>query len=442
MTDPEPDIHLAPSEPVEPDSDPEPIMPPKSDPFKFLDNLDRDSLDEQRKSLAAEYMKLNMSGADDAETKESIDKTGKMIAEIARRLKNMTVKSEPVVETTVVTQNYQPYSTDCAQFRALIDKVDKFESGREVAEFVSDIDNIHARIRVEIRDEKVVQHNFVSYVMGQMSTAYQQDLRAYEAKNPDTVWTWTSFRDYLSENYETSKSHFQIIQALFKMEKKPTESTVDYSGRVDHYLTRIKTVMRARYQAKKGKDYTESRDEAYDLIGAIAVLMKLEPDDNLMNFLSRDLDECFNGRDIAKHADRYLERRKVSDPVLSNPTVNYARNHSQKSGQNAPICKNFNRFGQCNFPDCRYRHVKYSSNKNYSNKGRGGRGASNSSRGASNSWRGKSGGSRGSSGDGRGGHRQANFVNQGNQADNNPDNEPYEITVESENHADFHNGSL
>ena len=413
-------------------------MPPKkATNFTFLDSLNQKQLEAQEAALTTKYMELNMDGGDETEIKKYAD----TLAEIQRRLEKFEVKVEPRVETTVIAQNHQPYHTDCAQFRALIDKVEKFESGREVAEFVSDIDNIYARIRTEIRDERVVQHNFVSYVMGAMSTSYQQDLRGYESKNPDKVWTWTTFKDYLTENYETSKTHFQIIQALFKLEKKPSETNIDYSGRIEHYLTRIKTIMRARIQAKHGADHTMTTDQVFDIIGAISHLMKLEKDDNLMNFFSRDLDDCFSSRDIAKHADRYLERRQVADPVLSNPTVSYARNYSENKRPNAGICHIFASRGECNKPNCNYRHTKSNSTQNYSNKGRGGRGASSSSRGA---WRGrgKSGSHRGSSGASRGGHRQAHFANQGNQADNNDENEPFEINVESENTADFHGGSL
>ena len=400
-----------------------------------MDRLERGQLERQRDVVTDKFMEMNMPGA--AVDAATITQTGALMDEISRRLK-LLPEIKPNVETTVVTQTHQPYATDCAQFRALIDKVEKFESGREVAEFVSDIDNIYARIRPEIRDEKVVQHNFVSYVMGTMSTSYQQDLRGYEAKNPNKVWTWSNFKDYLTETYETSKTHFQIIQALLKMEKKPSETNIDYSGRIEHYLTRIKTILRARYQTKYGADHAMTTDQVFDIIGAIAHLMKLEKDDNLMNFLSRDLDDCFSSRDIAKHADRYLERRQMADTVLSNPTVNYARNHSDKK---RGICHEFRAKGQCDRQNCVYRHSRSQPNQNYSNRGRGGRGASSGSRG-SGSWRGKSGGHRGSSGASRGGHRQANFANQGNPAEDDAENDPFEAVVESENHADFQGGSL
>ena len=185
-----------------------------------------------------------------------------------------------------------------------------------------------------------------------MSNSYQQDSVGYESKHPDTEWTWSLLKNYLTETYETCKTHFQIIQALLKMEKKPAETNIDYSGRIEHYLSRIKTILSARFKAKYGADHTMTADQIFEIIGAITILMKLELDDNLMNFLARDLDECFSCRDIAKHADRYLERRKVADPVLSNPTVNYARNFSSQN------CRMEKKYGQCTRQSCRYRHKR------------------------------------------------------------------------------------
>ena len=102
-------------------------MPPKkATRFAFLDALDRGSLESQKLALTTKYMELNMQGADDDATKTEIKKYADTLGEIQRRLDNMEVKLEPRVETTVVTQNHQPYHTDCAQFRALIDKVEKF----------------------------------------------------------------------------------------------------------------------------------------------------------------------------------------------------------------------------------------------------------------------------------------------------------------------------
>ena len=320
-------------------------MPPKAD-YSYLDILPRGQLERRLDAAVDNYCALLESGADvDAEKKK---KATQLIKEIEKRLEKK-VKMEPTAETTVVTQNYQPFATDCAQFRALLDKVANFEPGREVAEFISDVENVYARIRIDIREETVVQHNFVSYVMGQMSTGYQQDLRSYETKNPNTVWTWSSFKEYLTQTYETSKTHFQILQALFKLEKKPGETNIDYSGRLEHYVNRVKTIVRARYQVKFGADHEETADQVFDLMGSMALLTKLEKDDNLMNFLSRDLDDCFSPREIAKHADRYLERRQLADPVLSTPTVNFARNYDQN-------CRMEKKYGQCTRQTCRYLH--------------------------------------------------------------------------------------
>ena len=179
----------------------------------------------------------------------------------------------------------------------------------------------------------------------------------------------------MSKSYETSKTHFQLLQALFKVKKVPGESTIDFSGRVDHYLSRLKTIVRARYQAKYGEDHTVTTDEVFDLLGSLAILMQLEKDDNLMNFLSRDLDDCFSPRDIAKHADRYLERRQVGDPVLSNPVVNYARNHNYNE-----FCKMEKRYKQCTREKCRFKHKRPRAPGRSSNRHRGGHGKSDSAK--------------------------------------------------------------
>ena len=410
-------------------------MPPKTD-YSYLDILPRGQLERRLDAAVDNYCALLEADADvDAEQKK---KATQLIKEIEKRLEKK-VKKEPTVETTVVTQNYQPYATDCAQFRALLDKVDNFEPGREVAEFISDVENVYARIRIDIRDEKVVQHNFVSYVMGQMSTAYQQDLRSYEAKNPNTVWTWSTFKEYLTKNYETSKTHFQILQALFKLEKKPGETNIDYSGRLEHYVNRVKTIVSARFQAKNGADHTVTADQVYDLMGSVAFLMRIEKDDNLMNFLSRDLDDCFSPREIAKHADRYLERRQLADPVLTTPTVNYARNYSRNPNPNDEVCNIFASTGECPRQTCKFRHSKTQTTKNYSNNGRGGRGGR--PRGKS-SWRGRGRGRQGSSGDSRGGHRpQVNMANLADSDEHYLEPQPHVNNSGAENHSDFQIGS-
>ena len=411
-------------------------MPPKSD-YSFLDKLTYAQLERQLDAVTDDYVTQNLPGADvDAETKR---KTEAFMTQIQKRMDKAVKQEPPAVETVVTTQVHQPYALDCAQFRSLLDKVEKFESGKEVSTFISDVENVYARIRAEIRDEKVVQHNFVSYVMGQMSTAYQQDLRNYESKNSDTVWTWSLFKEYLTKSYETSKTHFQILQALDKLDKSPGETNIDFSGRVEHYLTRIKTIVRARYQTKYGADHEVTADQVFDLMGSMALLRKLEKDDNLMNFLSRDLDDCFSPREIAKHADRYLERRQVADPVLTNPTVNFARNYSQNSNPKNETCRLFASTGQCTRQTCKYRHSKEPASKNYSNNGRGGRGRYRG-RGSS---RGRGRGHQGSSGDGRGGQRlHANVVNQDNSDDNYLEPQPHMDNMGSENHSDFHNGSV
>ena len=50
---------------------------------------------------------------------------------------------------------------------------------------------------------------------------------------------------------------------------------------------------------------------------------------------------------------KYMVRRKVPDPVLSNPTVNnYARNFSSQN------CRMEKKYGQCTRQSCRHRHKR------------------------------------------------------------------------------------
>ena len=427
-------------------------MPPKHD-FSWLEAFDREMLEATKDDARKTLVKIATGGDGDKALNLAL------VEAIHARLAQLPVKAEPKVETQVIPgQTYNQYAIDCASFRALIDKVPKFEPGREITEFISDIDNIFARVSIDAQADAKVQHTFVSSVMGQMSSNYQQDIRVYETSlDKSPVWTWSLFKAYLEKTYETNKSHFQVLQALEKLQKSPTESYLDFSGKMELRLARVKTLLRAHVIKKYGDGTELSADHVLSMVGGMLLLTKMESDADLMNFLTRDLDDCFSSRDIAKIADKHVERRvKAPDQVLSNPTVNFARSNEQ--------CRRERFNGHCDRAVCYYRHNNARGPRNSQNRGRGGHGTSRGggSRGGSRgggSRGGPRGGSRGgssrggssgrgtsrdrhqNSGQGRDGQRHANFANQGDPANTDDENQPYEYPVEPQNDADFPEGS-
>ena len=319
--------------------------------FSYLDLFDRDTLDDQKRKTADALVELTM--GDFAANQADIAIHTQLMKEINNRLEKMP-KTEVKVETQVLPHtNYSQFSIDCASFRSLIDKIPAFSPGREVAEFISDVDNVFARISVDARNDAKVQHHFVTCVMGQMASNYQQDVRVYEdSLDGDTVWTWKSFREYLEKTYETNKSQFQVLQALEKLEKVPGESNVDAAGKIEQRLARIETLLRAHVIRKYGAGTELTARHVLSMVGGMVLLKVNENDTDLMNYLTRDLDDCFCARDIGKLADKYIERRHTSDQVLSNPVANYARNFSNQN------CRMEKKYGQCTRQMCRYRHKR------------------------------------------------------------------------------------
>ena len=297
--------------------------------YSVLDLFDRETLEAKKAKCADELFTLVDQGA----TADATGQKKQMLAEINKRLERLPAKVEPKVETQLLPyNNYSQFSIECASIRSQIDKVAKFEPGREIAEFLSDLDNIFARVSTDARLDNKVQHCFVSSVMAQMATNYQQDIRVYEnGQTVKTEWTWTTFRAYLEKTYETNKSQFQVLQALEKLEKLPTESQVDFAGKIQLRLGRIETLLRANVVKKYGENTELTVKHVLSMVGGMVILKKMETDTDLMNYLTRDLDDCFSAHDIAKLADKYIERRKVtsSDQVLSNPTANFARDLSK-----------------------------------------------------------------------------------------------------------------
>ena len=139
----------------------------------------------------------------------------------------------------------------------------------------------------------------------------------------------------------------------------------------------------------------------------------------------------FSARDIAKLADKYIERRHTSDQVLSNPTANFARRFK-------PPCHSERDNGKCLRKYCDFYHKKPRGGESSNTRGRGGRGASR----GNNRGRGRPQGRQGSSGDNRGGQRRANFANQGDQVEADDECEPFEMPVSAQNNEDFLRGSV
>ena len=404
-------------------------MAPARD-FSYLDLFDRETLDDQKRKTADALVEFTT--GDFAANQDDIATYTQLMKEINQRLQKLPETEVKVSTQVLPLNNYNQFSIDCASFRSLIDKVTKFGPGREIAEFISDIDNIFARISVDARNDAKVQHNFVTCVMGQMASNYQQDVRVYEdSLDGDTVWTWKSFREYLEKTYETNKSQFQVLQALEKLEKSPGESNVDASGKIEQRLARIETLLRAHVIRKYGNGTELTARHVLSMVGGMVLLRMNEKDTDLMNYLTRDLDDCFCARDIAKLADKYIERRHTSDQVLSNPMANFARDSKRP-------CFSERDNGRCLRRNCNFQHKKSRGGNNSSTRGRGGRGASRGSyRG-----RGRPQSRQGSSGDSRGDQRRANFANQGDQVEADDEAEPFEMPVPAQNSEDFLQGSV
>ena len=174
--------------------------------------------------------------------------------------------------------------------------------------------------------------------------------------------TFEQMKDYMKKNHASKRSVFQILDTLWEMDQKDSESFRDFGIRLDDKANEAKQIIFAKFkewsESNGGSDTEMKADDIFKLVSGQVFLQSLKNKHRVVyNNICNDLDKTWSANEIALKAMTFSDRMASSDDAQNQCTVpdaftaqndrNSMSRSNRKDMKNCPFflkgyCKNGN----------------------------------------------------------------------------------------------------
>ena len=195
--------------------------------------------------------------------------------------------------------------------------------------------------------------------------------------------TFEQMKDYMKKHHASKRSVFQILDTIWEMDQKDSESFRDFGIRLDDKASEAKNIIFAKFKEwseSNGDSDTEMKaDDIFKLVSGQVFLQSLKNKFGVVyNNICNDLDKTWSANEIALKAMTFSDRMASSDDSRNQGSVpdaftvqrgrnsnsntnkgsrnqNNSRN-SNNTRQEKQNCWNFTIMGKCTRDKCPFYH--------------------------------------------------------------------------------------
>ena len=272
---------------------------------QYLKLVDLNLAGEEKKDQANGLKALIVSL--DAECKRRDEEMGKKVT------KNKNVKTEDSATKDFTSHRIKSMSNVIAT------EVPVFSSGHDVHIWLNKLESYH-KLYVANDASGLMEEHFVQSAKSRLCPEYLHSMLG----SSDATDTFEEVKVYMKKNHASKMSVFQILDTLWEMEQKDSESFRDLGIRLDDKAAEAKNIIDAKY-----KEWSESSggspmkmDDIYKLVSGQVFLQTLKNKHSVIyNNICNDLDKTWSAKEIALKAMTYSDRMASSEDSRNQGTV-------------------------------------------------------------------------------------------------------------------------
>jgi len=283
--------------------------------------MDFDFLKEVRMVQFTNLITLQLTkDAKDADKIQALEKyVEKLDAEIKRRNdedKKVTTKENVKPEGSA--KDYTSHRIK-SMSNVIATEVPVFSSGQDVHIWLNKLESYY-KLYVANDTSGLMEEHFIQSAKSRLCPEYLHSMLG----SSDATDTFEEMKVYMKKNHASKMSVFQILDTLWEMEQKDSESFRDLGIRLDDKAAEAKNIIDAKY-----KEWAESNggspmkmDDIYKLVSGQVFLQTLKNKHPVIyNNICNDLDKTWSAKEIALKAMTYSDRMASSEDSRNQGTV-------------------------------------------------------------------------------------------------------------------------
>ena len=291
---------------------------------KNLEEMDFEFLKELRTSQYNILIGLQL--INDASKAEQVTKLDKFVdkidAEIKRRKAEDDKKKVDVakeVKTESFAKDYTSHKIKTMS-HVIVTEVPVFSSGHDVHVWLNKLESYH-KLYVANDNSGIMEEHFIQTAKSRLCPEYLHSMLS----TSDSTDTFEQMKCYMKKNHASKMSVFQILDTLWEMEQKESESFRDLGLRLDDKATEAENIIEAKFKewAEANSETSEmSKSDIYKVVSGQVFLQILKAKHRVIyNNICNDLDKTWSAKDIALKAMTYSDRMEKSEDSRNQGTV-------------------------------------------------------------------------------------------------------------------------
>ena len=343
-----------------------------------LKKMDFDFLKEVRMAQFMTLINLQLTKKpEDAATIKAVgDYVDNLDAEIKRRNVILSEKDAQKIEIKpdgVANNNFLALQIK-GMSNVITSEVPIFSTSHDVHVWLNKLES-YWKLYVATDATGLMEKHFIQCAKSRLCSEYLHAMLGSSAATD----TFEQMKDYMKKNHASKRSVFQILDTLWEMDQKDSESFRDFGIRLDDKANEAKQIIFAKFkewcETNDGSDTEMKADDIFKLVSGQVFLQSLKNKHGVVyNNICNDLDKTWSANEIALKAMTFSDRMASSDDSRNQGSVPDAfiaqrgrksnsnsnknsRNQNKSRQENGkPSCWMFTSTGNCPREKCNYTH--------------------------------------------------------------------------------------
>ena len=202
----------------------------------------------------------------------------------------------------------------------IVTEVPVFSSGHDVHVWLNKLESYY-KLYVANDNSGVMEEHFIQTAKSRLCPEYLHSMLS----TSDSIDKFEQMKRYMKKNHASKMSVFQILDTLWEMDQKESESFRDLGIRLDDKAAEAENIILAKF-----KEWTESKNEnsqmntndIFKLVSGQVFLQILKSKHPVIyNNICNDLDKTWSAKEIALKAMTFSDRMTSSEDSRNQTTV-------------------------------------------------------------------------------------------------------------------------
>ena len=247
----------------------------------------------------------------------------KIDVEIKRRDEEGEKAQKAEIKPDGVANNFLSHQIK-AMSHVISNEVPIFSSGQDVHIWLNKLES-YWKLYVANDTTGMMEEHFIQSAKSRLCSEY---LNAMLGSSVATD-TFEQMKDYMKKNHASKMSVFQILDMLWEMDQKDSESFRDFGIRLDDKAHEAKNIIFAKFKEwAESKNESETEMKAHDIFKLVSGQVFLQSLKNrhgvVYNNICNDLDKTWSANEIALKAMTFSDRMASFDDSRNQGTVSDA----------------------------------------------------------------------------------------------------------------------